>query len=232
MNNVLDILYGNQATFISYPDLYRELNHFLSTVKNSELVDIDTLVLCFGTFLETVPNSNSLNTLEWLNVMKNTLNELSLNSYRSCNTIYATNNRTLTCEGCQGCTEWLLCRIGCVSVELSEAGIMYKYPIDKKIDELMNKHFPISSSSSDFLEMSRIYDIISEYFEDHTEQKYTKIYIDSLILGIYISIHACYKNVENNENNIKPFFVKYIKHLLRNERNQRDQIKFIYGLFQ
>lgn len=222
MNNVLDILYGNQATFISYPDLYKELNHFLGTVKNSELVDIDTLVLCFGTFLEMVPNNNSLNALEWLNVMKNTLNELSLNSYRSCNTIYSTNNRTL-CQGCEGWSEWLLRRIGCVSVELSEAGIMYKYPIDKKIDELMNKHFPMSSSSSDFLEMSRIYDIISEYFENHTEQKYTKIYIDSLILGIYISIHA-YKNDEK-----KPFFVKYIKRLLRNERVQRDQIKFIYA---
>lgn len=236
MNSIIDKLIENHH--ISYHELYTICKEFLENIKNNEIVDIESLVLCFGTFLEVIPHLHLRTMSErWLNVMINTLQELSLNSYRTCNTIYHDSHEThqsCLCTICTICTRWL----GCVNVELSEAGMMYKYPIDKKIDYLIDKHF---SSSSEILESSRIYDIISEYFENHTEQKYTKIYVDSLILGIYISVHTINQNNnENNQNNngndelfpsfpLFTLFIKYIKHLLRNERIQREHMKFVYG---
>lgn len=217
MNTIIDKLNENQRTYISYHDLYTICKEYLDTVKNSEIVDVESLVLSFGTFLEVVPSHRRYQE-EWLNGLVNTLNDLRLNTYR---TIYNDVNNENKCKCfCFGCLEY----IGCISVELSETGMIYKYPIDRKIDQLTEKYF--SSSKEDFREMYRIHDMMSEYFEHHSEQKYTKLYIDSLILGIYITIITM--NI-NSSSVIKSFFVGYIKHLLRNERIQREQTKFIYG---
>jgi hypothetical protein len=219
MNIVQEKLYENRRTFITYQELYTICKEFLSTVKNSQLIDIESVVLSFGTFLEVMVYHPSISE-RWLYTMINILNELRLNSYRTCNTIHENHNKYDCLKYCVGCM--------CLP-ELSENGIIYKHPIDRKIDQLVSKHF--STNSEGILEMYRIYDMMNEYFEsfDH----YTQQYIDSIILGIYISIHAFRDLIKINEElnleKLNLLFVSYTKHLLRNERIPHDQIKFIYG---
>ena len=171
-------LYENQRTSISYNELNHIFQPILLTIKNGNIVDHDAFVISFGTFLEVMhfhPSSSE----RWLDVMTTIVNDLYINSYQKYNTLNTFTTLNTSSNTCLW--EWWKCFC-------TENDENITYPIDKKIDHLIDKY-----DIAELLEMNKLYDMMSDFFDDYIHhdknyEKYTTLYIDSLIIGIYISL--------------------------------------------
>ena len=126
MNSIIEKLYENEKNAISYKDLSNVIKELLSSVKNSEIIEVDSMVVSFGTFLEMMRRDPSV-AEQWLSTMNNTFSELQLNSYRTYQTINSTPQKkdSSLCFSCFSSLSFF-------NNNLVENGEIYRYPFHKK----------------------------------------------------------------------------------------------------